>query len=242
MEKKEFPYGESVKFGWETFKKNTWYLIGISIVYLIIQLIPNIIGLFYPESTEAEIIEISISQIVQGGILVLAIFIVTLILQVITNVGIMRISIAYTNDLKPLFKDLFQGWDVFWKFIGCGILVTLLVLGGLFLLIIPGIIWAIKYSFAPYLVVEGVSPVEALKKSGELTKGYKWDIFLFGLLVGLINVLGMFLFFVGILVALPVTLIAYAYVYKKLKEFNNVSLASNLLEIDTPSIAEIEGE
>jgi len=144
--------------------------------------------------------------------------------------------------LKPLFKDLFQGWDVFWKFIGCGILVTLLVLGGLFLLIIPGIIWAIKYSFAPYLVVEGVSPVEALKKSGELTKGYKWDIFLFGLLVGLINVLGMFLFFVGILVALPVTLIAYAYVYKKLKEFNNVSLASNLLEIDTPSIAEIEGE
>lgn len=48
---------------------------------------------------------------------------------------------------------------------------------GMLLLIIPGIIIAIMLSMTtPAIVAEGVGPIAALRRSRELTSGYKWHI------------------------------------------------------------------
>jgi uncharacterized membrane protein len=89
---------------------------------------------------------------------------------------------------------------------------------GLILCIVPGIIWAVVFHFFGYVCVEnpGISPVDALKRSAEITKGQRGT--LFGLLVVclLINVLGAILCGVGLLVSIPVTFVASAYAYRTL--------------------------
>ncbi len=73
--------------------------------------------------------------------------------------------------------------------IGASILVSLGVALGIVLLIIPGIIFMVMWSVTiPSLVVEGLSPVSAMKRSQELTKGSRWPIFWLSLVGILINV------------------------------------------------------
>ncbi len=58
--------------------------------------------------------------------------------------------------------------------------------------------------------------IEALKKSSAMTKGAKWDLFLFGLLIGCIALLGALALLIGLFAAFPTILIAKAFVYRKL--------------------------
>ncbi len=46
--------------------------------------------------------------------------------------------------------------------------------------------------------------------------GAKWDLFLFGLLLGLINFVGALVFLIGLFATIPTTMVAYAYVYRHL--------------------------
>lgn len=78
------------------------------------------------------------------------------------------------------------------------LLVTLLyslVTGlGFVLLIVPGVIFSLMFAVCvPAAVVEGLGPLDALKRSHELTKGYKGMIFITFFLWGLlVTVLGWF--------------------------------------------------
>jgi hypothetical protein len=50
---------------------------------------------------------------------------------------------------------------------------------GLMFLVIPGIVIAMAWGFAPLLVIDrGMNPTEALQKSNDLTSGKKWIIFI----------------------------------------------------------------
>jgi uncharacterized membrane protein len=71
--------------------------------------------------------------------------------------------------------------------------------------------------FFDYLIVDKNSRIiESLKKSWEITKGSTWNLFLLYLLLGLINLLGIFALIVGLFWSIPTTMIAEAFVYRKL--------------------------
>lgn len=54
-------------------------------------------------------------------------------------------------------------------------LVSILVIGGLFILIFPGVLFAIRYSFSEiYLLLEKSKPLDAMKKSWNETRDYFW--------------------------------------------------------------------
>ncbi len=57
---------------------------------------------------------------------------------------------------------------------------------------------------------------ESFSKSGQITKGHIWNLFLFGLLIGLISIAGAAALLIGLLVAMPVVSLAGTYVYRKL--------------------------
>ncbi len=85
-------------------------------------------------------------------------------------------------------SGLFQydGSRRFFPYIGQGILVGLGVGLGLILLIVPGVILAVRWMLAAPMLVSGGRAVESIEQSWRLTRGYGGRIFLAGLPMGLV--------------------------------------------------------
>jgi uncharacterized membrane protein len=99
-------------------------------------------------------------------------------------------------------KDVFEPFNNFVNVIAAGILMGAIIGIGFLFLIIPGIIFACKLAFVPYLVMDKkMDPVEAVKTSWNMTTGHAVTIFLMGLLAIPVAILGFILLFVGIIPA-----------------------------------------
>jgi len=197
-----FTYGEVIGAGWEKMKKNFWFFVGLLIVICLVQVIPT-----------------GFANLFKKNVIILYVLfsIVALIIRIIVKIGTIKITLDILDKGEAKLNMLFSYSRLLIKFILGSLLYFVIVLGGLILLIVPGIIWAIKYQFFAYLIVDkNLSPMEAIKKSGEITMGKKGKLFLLGLLFALINIVGAICLLVGLFVTIPVTMIAVAYVYRKL--------------------------
>jgi uncharacterized membrane protein len=139
------------------------------------------------------------------------------IVSTIVSIGMIKFILAMVDGRRPEYKELFVHYRYFIKYAVGSILYALIVLAGAILLVVPGIIWAIKYQYYYVLIVDqNRGPVTAIKESGRITMGYKWELFLFGLLLILINLLGLVCLVIGLLATIPLSLLAYMYVYRAL--------------------------
>ncbi len=86
-------------------------------------------------------------------------------LSMVIQMGLIRIALKLHDNEKGEFADLFSCFPLFFKYLFGSILYVLIAIGGMILLVIPGFIWAIKFSFFSYFIVDkGLGPIEALKK------------------------------------------------------------------------------
>ena len=202
MGEKRFSMGEAIGFGWETMKSNIGFFIGLLIIAFIIQNIPSLLG----GLTEKNLPALSVLFYFGG-----------LILGIVVQLGLMKISIQFCDNIEGKLSDLFSAFHLIIKYILASILYFLIVLGGIILLIIPGIIWALKFMLYPYFIIDqGLGPIKALKASARATDGAKWDLFVFGIVLGLINFAGMLLLIVGLFATIPTSMVAFAYVFRTL--------------------------
>lgn len=202
MTTKKFSKGEAVRFGWDTMKDNLGFFIGLLIVVGLISFVPGIIGRLVSE---------------KASVLSIIIGIASGVLDLVITMGLIRIAIRFCDNDKGELADLFSCFPLFFKYLFGLILYGLIVAGGTILLIIPGIIWGIKFRFFSYFIVDkGVGPIEALKRSSAITKGAKWDLFVFGLLLSVIHVLGALCLLIGLFATVPTIMVADAFVYRKL--------------------------
>jgi len=214
MRPQKFSKSEAIRFGWTTTKNNLGFFIALLIV----------VGLFYFVSDL--IIELIKDE---APILSSIMSIVLWVLDIVIQMGLIRISLRFCDNEKGEFADLFSCFPLFFKYLFGSILYGLIVVGGMILLIIPGIIWGIKFQFfSCFIVDKGVGPIEALKRSSAITKGAKWDLFLFNLLLGLINLLGAICLLIGLFVTIPATMVAWAFVYRKLLAQTEIVQTSKL--------------
>ena len=58
--------------------------------------------------------------------------------------------------------------------------------------------------------------MDSIKRSGDLTKTVRWKLLGFGILLMLINYLGLIVLIVGLFATIPTTMLAHAWVYRKL--------------------------
>lgn len=138
------------------------------------------------------------------------------VINSIIAMGIINICLKFVEGKTPKLKDIYYTKNLF-NFILASILRNFIIIFGFILFIIPGIIFSIKLQYSEYLIVDKkLDAVSSIKTSWEMTKGVKWNLFLFGILLGLINVLGILALLVGLLITVPLTFIANAYVYRKL--------------------------
>lgn len=134
------------------------------------------------------------------------------------GLGIFNITLGLNKGEDKSFDSLYVSIPLIINYIFGDIIRILIIIVGLILFIVPGIIAAIALQFFPYFILEEeLGPIEALKKSYELTKGAKPAVFVFNLVAALVAIIGLLACVVGLFVALPVTYLATAAVYLQLK-------------------------
>nr|MBI5455527.1 glycerophosphoryl diester phosphodiesterase membrane domain-containing protein [Candidatus Levybacteria bacterium] len=199
---RHFSKRQAISFGFKTAKKNVFFFLSIFVVWAMVTFITSGVQ----SSLNLN------KQFLLSFIFSLSMWVVNSIIAM----GIINICLKFVDNKTPKLKDIFYIKNLF-NFILASILRTIIIVAGLILFIIPGIIFSIKLQFSEYLIVDkNLSAVDSIKKSWQMTKGVKWNLFLLGLLLGLINILGILAFLVGTLITVPLTLIANAYVYRKL--------------------------
>lgn len=197
-----FSKAEALRFGWGTLKAHLGFLTGLMLLILALNALPEL-GRW--QTLEA------------APLLALVWTLCGYLVQMATQMGLVRISLRLVDGRQPRYGDLFGDLTTFWRYVAGNFLFLLIILVGLLLLVIPGIIWGIKYQFAPFLIVDrNLGIKEAFKESAGITSGVKWEVFLFFLMVMGINLLGLIAFAIGLFITLPATMIAYTYVYRKL--------------------------
>lgn len=131
-------------------------------------------------------------------------------------VGEARVALAAVRGEPVDFGMFFSGADRMVPMFVANLLVSLGVACGILLLVVPGIVLAMGWSLSMFLVADAEeSPVEAIKSSWELTQGHKMKLFLFFLACTLVVVAGVCACYVGVFVALPVIVIAFADIYRR---------------------------
>ena len=200
----KFGIGEAVRFGWKVTLKNFWFLVVIMIIDFVLN------GGSYT-TNNSENIDSSVLTIAIIGGLAIAVF------AMIVRIGMKMIFIKLSRGEKTGFGELVAHYRRFWSYLGASILYGFVVTAGLILLVVPGIIWGIKYSMFSYLIVDKkMSALEALRESSKITMGEKWPLFLFGLLSILIAIAGFLALGIGAFFAIPTIYLATAYIYLKL--------------------------
>lgn len=95
-----------------------------------------------------------------------------------------------------------------------GILYAFIVLLGLIFLIIPGIIFACKLAFVPYLIVDRkMNAIEAINESWRMTTGHAFTVFLIGFVAIFVAIGGVIFLIVGIIPAIIWIELAFASLY-----------------------------
>lgn len=224
MSEKKFSKEAAIKFGWNRMKEN----LGFFIVYLIILfIIEGFFGFF--ASAFADSLP-SLSLLFNLG---------SWVVSIVSSIFIIKIGLKlYENDKIGSYDFLSFSSSLFFKFLLGYVLYTLLVVIGFILLIVPGLYLAIKYQYVQYLIVDkNMDVIEAFKESGKMTDGHKWNLLLLAFLFVAIVILGVMALGIGLLVALPIVMVAQAYVYKKLSS-NTVTqseiLVTNAGPTDNP--------
>jgi len=117
---------------------------------------------------------------------------------------------------KPEFETLIKGFrENYLSIILANLLVTALVVLGIFALIIPGIIIGCRLAFTAYLVMDKkLDPIEAVETSWRMTRGHGWTIFLMGFSSFFIFIFGLIMILVGVLPAMMWISTSFATLYQ----------------------------
>jgi hypothetical protein len=133
--------------------------------------------------------------------------------------GVFYACYKAVKDKKPLIQYLFDPFKNYWNVILANLLMTVIIGLGFALLIIPGIIFACRLAFVPYLVVDKkMEAVDAVKESWRMTKPYAWTIFATGLLTIPVFIIGFIALIIGVLVSIMLINLAFATLYYAVEE------------------------
>lgn len=160
----------------------------------------------------------------------LVIGIISFLITLVFRMGYVNLTLDAARGKDTYYKTLLNQVSMrkAWRLLNVQFFVAFLVFFGFLLFIIPGIILALKYSLASFVLVDlDKTPSEAMKISGKLTKNVRFKILWFGLACGLVMIIGLLAFGFGVVPASIVVSLAHAYVYNKLFEQSEFASASN---------------
>ena len=196
--------GECLRFGWDTFKKRPLIFIGAFILAMVVSGIASTI------LDPGENAPVTFTTVLMG--------LASALIGIVVELGLLTFSIRAHDSVSSVkINDLWNPKPL-WRYLAGQILTGIIVVIGLILLIVPGVIAALGLMFTSYLVVDkGRGPIEALKESWRITKGHRMQLFVLVLAIVGINILGLLALVVGLLVSIPVSMLAMVHAYRKIE-------------------------
>lgn len=205
MEQLSIDLAQVFKFGFHQYKKYASFVIGAMLTFFVLAVIPQVYFMLRvpdPPTTKAQFISFALT-----------------VIQLFLSLGFTKIMLLLIQDEFVEVADMFNNFRPFLSYFIASFLYGIAVTLGVLLLVIPGIFIAIRFQFFPYFILEDeVSSFTALRKSYILSQNLTLDLFLFGVVVVVLNVAGILFFGVGIILTYPLTTMATAIIYRSLIE------------------------
>ncbi len=200
--------GSALSYGWKKFTENVGPFILLVLAVFVAVVVLNIIqGILTPDSTGFLAL-----------IWTLALSIIVMIVTFIIQAGVYRAGLGVTKGEQPSVSMLTETTNI------APYILTVIVVGlgafvGFLLCIIPGIAWIIFTAYAPILALDkGMGPGEAISTSINWVKENFGQVFLILLVSWVVYIAGALLCGVGLLVSIPVALVAIIYSYRALNQ------------------------
>jgi hypothetical protein len=195
--------GNSYSIGWKLIFTTFIELLVVTLVYAVIQ-IPTNGFQFKPDGFEWYLVPIVLLAIGYG------IFISGPI-----GYSVNWVFLKAARREKIEIKDMFAVFERnYWNAVIAGLVTTVIIVIGIFMLIVPGIIFACRLAFVPYLVIDQeMEALEALKASWAMTRGHGWTVFFMGLLAFLLIIAGLIVLIFGVLISAMWISAAFAILY-----------------------------
>lgn len=134
--------------------------------------------------------------------------------------GMAKVYLLMVREAKkPTMEDLFSGFSQFGQSLALYLLVAIFVFLWSLLLVVPGIIKAISYSQAFYILADHpeMTAKEALNESKRIMDGHKMDYFVLGLSFILWFLLGTITFGIAYIYIAPYMTATQVNFYEKIK-------------------------
>lgn len=196
-----FSSEDALRFGWTTTKANLKPLLLIGLVGAFLALLGQALSGDGPANGLRALMLLAVQ-----------------VLQVALTMVWIRVALSLHDGQRLEWTRLPGLFSDFFTFLLAWVLYGLVVGVGFILLIVPGVIWALKFGFSGFLVVDRkLDPIAAFRESSRLTDGLKGQLFGFALLLIGLNILGALALGVGLFVTVPTTFIAAAYVFRRLQ-------------------------
>ncbi len=124
-----FSLGGSFRFAWTVVRGNFLFLLAVLLLAMIISSIPDVLGrILFADSVPARLLLLFVS----------------VFLQSVVTMGLVRVSLLFVDGREATFSDLFACASLFPAYFLASVLYGLMVFFGMLLLVVPGIILAIK--------------------------------------------------------------------------------------------------
>lgn len=186
---------EAISYGWTSVKKDFWYFVALSVIVMIISSIgsSNNSNSFWK--------------------------LIGFVLSILTTCGQLTIMLSYLDGKKLPLSKLVTSTQQFWRVLGASLLLAVVVIGGLILLIVPGVYFGLKYQFVLNLIIDKKLGIgAAFRESSRITKGRMMSLLGFNFLCFFVTLLGVLCLGVGVIVALPVVSLADVFIYRHLQK------------------------
>lgn len=196
------PLSEAVRFGWRTVQQHFPFIILTIAVAVIVPCIIDWGGehVFHRRGQQflMDLIDIVVSATFA--------------------LGLFKIYLRFRDGEKPIFENLFDGISRAHVWVGASIIMTVAIVMGLVLLLVPGIIMLLRLWFVGFVLVdERTGPIDAIQRSWDITRGHTMDLLVFFIVLVGLNLLGVVCLGVGLLVTVPISGLAMSFVYRVLK-------------------------
>lgn len=216
---------DAYKKGWSTMKAHFAILLGGFLVTLLVNMVPSVLnpgaGPAAP-TTPPDPSQLGTYFAVTWGF--------GLLIAAPLAYGLFYLYLQAVRDQDPSLGDVLEGFRTYLASLASVVLVGLITFVGFLLLIVPGLIAAIRLSFVPFLVTaEDLGAVDAIKESWARTKGHGWSLFGVALLAISVVFVGVLLFLVGVIPAIMLVYAAFA------AYFDGVSARPSPAAVDRPA-------
>jgi uncharacterized membrane protein len=192
------PVGDALQFGWQRTLANVKPLLVLGLVGAFLSVLNQ--GMSGHRGTLLASLAVQLAQTALGLV----------VLRVLLGI----------HDGKPAdLSRLSEMTKGFVNYLLTSLLVGVMVAFGLVLLVVPGVLLALRFGLAPMLVADkGLEPMEAVRESARLTEGVRPELFAFAAAALGVNLLGALALGFGLLLTIPTTGLAAVYVLRRLQD------------------------